>query len=327
MLGRILLAVLLVALGVAAPIFAVGQYGFPWGFREHAAVLVESTGNIEFYRISSERKSDKSEKNSANDKNSAPAKSSSDDGSDDKSADKNTEKNTEKNESSKRPERRGVGRERLDSANGMWLEIGDEIRSSALSYARLKTPNGVIEIGDGVQATLKPDAIAIERGHISISVESDEAYMFISGVDQPITLMTGTYDVTSDGKGAHHVYVRAGEAHYQASENQPDVLAVQQQMIKFRPNEKPAVEKAPAAILLRINAETTNEAVLVKGQASAVAQVYINGDLIYPEADGSFSWRLAAGQSRVVVLARDVVGNVATQMLSLADLAPASKPR
>lgn len=48
-LARLLLAVFLVAVGVAAPSYAVYQRGVPWSYRDRAGVLVSRVGAVELY--------------------------------------------------------------------------------------------------------------------------------------------------------------------------------------------------------------------------------------------------------------------------------------
>jgi hypothetical protein len=216
-----------------------------------------------------------------------------------------------------RASRRG-GEERLLAAPGTWLDTGDELRVGRYGDVRLRLPGVRIAARNGAALRITQDAATLLRGLIDVELDADDPppggsfTLSADAQDAPIVLdgKGGSFTVISDGVGDVTVFVRTGSATVTTSAG--PVAADAGELLALDPTGK--ARELPPPKALPIAASCSDGRVRISlGSSAAPAvgtQVFAGRSLVLPSSN-RIDIEAPPAVSEVVVMARDVAGNVA----------------
>lgn len=260
---RLVVGAALLVVGLVLGGLGVSAHGKPWGYRGHAAALIEATHNVELVP------------------------------------------------SSARAERERLDDALLPRSRGTFLDAGDSVRTGVHSEARLALPGALLVVGDRTRATLTERGARLAQGALEVTV-SRGAAPFVLETESPAAEVRlraaeveGVFRVFADGKSEARVLVRAGSAEPASGAAAPTVTAGK--VLALGADKVLRTEDPPTSL--------TVVPTCVAGRVTVVAppatQLFVDGEVLWPEAEKVSVATVPAHPQRSHVFGRDVAGNVA----------------
>lgn len=195
-------------------------------------------------------------------------------------------------------------------ARGLFL--GDELRTGPLSLAKIKTPDISFQLGGGSQLKLDPDGgLTLARGSLTLDVPRSEKVFRIRGGGGEVAFEEGAFDLVADGRAGNlFVLVRRGKA---TAVGEGNNLPLSSGNLLRLSGGKAEVSEPATDVDLRVTCrlgegEGTSKPRIVTGQAPLGTLLLIEGRLLYPKTDKSFSAKLPPDDKDVIVFARSPGG-------------------
>ncbi len=199
------------------------------------------------------------------------------------------------------------------------LFAGDELRTSPLSMARVKTPSHLFKIGSGSQFRLEEDGGAtFSRGQLTLDVPRSERVVRIRGGGGEVAFDEGSYDLVADGRAGNlFVFIRSGKAKVVNQSNMTPLVAGD--LLRLAKGVatvgEPATNVGLKAQCRRGAGAGSSKPRMITGTAPPGTLLLVDGRLLYPANDSTFTVKLPPDEGQVVVFARAPGGNVAERSL------------
>jgi hypothetical protein len=179
---------------------------------------------------------------------------------------------------------------------------GDELRVSGMGFSRMRFPEGVIEMSDGARLLINDSGnLMLGRGHFKIIKNAGVIGNWVVKLGQGGTgLVIGGGSCLLHSNGSGHALVRVDEGQVSLSANRAKPLLVKPgQVAAIVPDQDPAEVEGPGELTLTAKVKkrrSVSEVSHLRGQVSHLAAIYVDGELLYPDATGNFELPLPPGK-------------------------------
>jgi hypothetical protein len=205
----------------------------------------------------------------------------------------------------------------INPAAGGPIYLGDELRLSGMAFARVRFPEGVVEMSDGARLVINDSGnLVLGRGLFRLVKKAGQAGNWSVRLGQggtSVVVADGSCTVQANGSG--HAVLVSHEGRQSLSANRSSPLIVKAgQIANVDPGEEPALTEAPGELTLKAKVKkrrSVSEVSNLKGEVSHLSAIYVDGELVYPDADGKFTLPLPPGSVDLKVVARDAFGKSA----------------